>query len=1002
MIMTKANNNTKPVLARDYLNNPDKTSAAFIENPPWSARQPGQVRRFYRTGDLVQLNLADGSYSCKGRIDAQVKINGQRIELHEVEAHLERALGCKYPVAVETLSKHDGREAKLVAFVVLGDKHAGAAAGDGHQPSQTVPGVIVDKAMKQAFRAILAGVRDAMGKTAPSYMIPSLFIPLASMPLLASGKTDRQQLRHIASSIPASELGLLIEAATESTSASSPSAPHHRMQVETRMCQLWASVLGVDVTSIRSNLSFFSQGGDSILAIKLAGLCRASGVSVSVAQILQNPTLEAMCKTLQYKVVGLASNGSPKKLQEKNTQESLSSLACASRFDTAKFAETVVCPRLHVSPDNILDIIEATSTQASFIATGLLEGRGNTNYMLFELTGLIDPVQMETTCRKLVARHSILRTVFLPHQRRLWQVVLDKVELAFTKHRCGKWRQGHFAQKLIKADQGKPMKLGQPHVRFMYLDGGGKSGGLLIMRISHAQYDGMSIPVLFEDLCALYEEGKAGVEEDRRLSVLPPVFADFARASRRSNANGAEDYWQQLLQGSHMTNIVAHRSPPHARCKVKTLARDITIANTTKFTFANIAKASWALVLSKASESTDVVFGHLISGRNMGLPDGKGDINEVLGPCINMVPVRVRVDGSDLQDTIRQVYDQQLACIPYETFGLDQIVERCTDWPLWTRFSSIVQHQNLDGVEELMVSDAGFRFGDAACRFGAVQGEPDMFDVLIMTSPLPDDNKTVMGDPGRQRPHDENRMSVKFLFNDKALMPDLIIHLMDRFIANIELLTTGKHHLPLETPAPPSSDSGNANALMKNALLPVLPRSYTSNGIPIDCTRAALGRGLKFEEMMPEVRVLVRNAWDYVALLSTKADARERSVSSESTSGHDQTTIAFYDVWGSLLAAAQLADFYSQHGCLKISMEDVIEHPSMLAQSVLLTEKMDKGSTGGISKRSRPVRFGWWRKRKSVVAREIAEGTDAAAFKNVVQDVNFKVFDEKKVIAGEQ
>lgn len=835
-----------------------------------------------------------------------------------------------------------------------------------------------------------------MGKTAPSYMIPSLFIPIAAMPLLASGKTDRQQLRQIASSIPASQLRLFSEAATETTSAfssaSSPTAPHHPTQIETRMCQLWASVLGVDVTSIRPDLSFFSQGGDSILAIKLAGLCRASGLSVSVAQILQNPTLKAMCKTLEHKTVGLASSP-PKKLQEKAAQESLSSLAW---FDTARFAETVVCPRLHVSPDNILDIVEATSTQASFIATGLLEGRGNTNYMLFELTGLIDPVQMGTTCRKLVARHSILRTVFLPHQRRLWQVVLDKVELAFTTHRCGKWRQGHLAQKLIKADQGKLMELGQPYVRFMYLDGG-RSGGLLVMRISHAQYDGMSIPVLFEDLCALYEEGK--VEEDHQLSVPRPVFTDFARASHSSNANGAEDYWQQLLQGSHMTNIVAHRSPPHARCKVKTLAREITVANTTKVTFANIAKASWALVLAEASESTDVVFGHLISGRNMSLPDSKGDINEVLGPCINMVPVRVRVDGSDLQDTLRQVYDQQLACIPYETFGLDQIVERCTDWPLWTRFSSIVQHQNLDGVEELMVSDAGFRFGDAACKFGAVQGEPDMFDVLVMTSPLPDDNKAVISGPGRQHPHDENRISIKFLFNDKVLMPDLIVHLMDRFIANIDLLTTGKHDQPTEKPAPPSSDSGNANALMSKAgpIIPVLARKYAKKGMPIDRTRAALARGLKFEEMMPEIRMLVRNAWGHVALLSNK---RERSGSDESASGQGQTTIAFYDVWGSLLAAAQLADFYSQHGRLKISMEDVIKHPSMLAQSVMLTEKMDKGSMGSISKRLRPVRFGWWRKRKSIVAGESPKGTDATAIRKVMESANIKVTNKKKVLTN--
>lgn len=851
-------------------------------------------------------------------------MNGQRIEIHEVEVHLERALGSSYPVVVETLYKQDNHEAKLIAFIALGEKYT----HDDRQ-GRTGSGAMINEATKQAFRAILAGVRERMGKTVPSYMIPSFFVPLSTVPLLSSGKADRQQLRKIAGAVPPAELSILSEAATKPASASattsSPTAYHHT-QLQARMSQLWASVLGVDVALVRPDLSFFSQGGDSVLAIKLVSVCRAAGLSFSVSQILRNPTLEAMCKLPGPKAAARAPN-LQKSLSENKTDALLSPFPTP---DKAKLVKDIVCVQLQITPNNVADILEATHTQVSFVTTGLLEGRGNTNYMLFELTGQVDPARVETTCQQLVARHPILRTVFIAHQRCLWQVVLDKMAVNFTTYRCGKWRQGHLANKLIKADQAKPVSLGQQYIRFIYLDGQ-KSGGLLILRISHAQYDGMSIPVLFEDLCALYENQDDG-DHDRIVPVRP-IFSDFARASRNSNAQGAEDYWRTFLKGSHMTNVVAHTSPPHGRCKVTTLTSEIAVADATNFTFANIAKASWALVLAEVSASTDVVFGHLISGRNMCLPDGKGDINEVLGPCINMIPVRVRVNDSGGQDILHQVYDQQLACIPYETFGLDQIVERCTDWPLWTRFSSIVQHQNLNGIEELMASDAGFRFGDASCRFGAVQGEPDMFDILVMTSPLPT-HEVARGPVSRSPP--QNRIGVKFLFNETVLRPDLVAHLMERFVANVELLSTGNYQ-QMDKSVQLFSDLTSAGSPKIQPMIPVLARNYIDEGKPMDRTSVALASGFKFEEMVPEIQMLVRHAWDSVALSPRAATKFE----AEFESGYDHTTVAFYNIWGSLIAAAQLADFYSQNGRLQVSIEDVIEHPSMLAQTLLLAERMN-------------------------------------------------------------
>ena len=80
-----------PILARGYLNDDEKTVAAFINDPAWLLAgvggRPGRRGRLYKTGDLVRYN-SDGTLSFVGRKDTQVKIRGQRVELSEIEHHV--------------------------------------------------------------------------------------------------------------------------------------------------------------------------------------------------------------------------------------------------------------------------------------------------------------------------------------------------------------------------------------------------------------------------------------------------------------------------------------------------------------------------------------------------------------------------------------------------------------------------------------------------------------------------------------------------------------------------------------------------------------------------------------------------------------------------------------------------------------------------------------------------------------------------------------------------
>ena len=144
-------------LAMGYYNNPDKTSAAFTQNP-LNTSYPELI---YRTGDIVYMRK-DGNIVFKGRKDSLIKHNGYRIELGEIEHVIENDLKLvKYCCAVYQYNK------KEIVLYYESD----------HE--------ITDKEF-----------RTSVGKIFPSYMIPALFIRLDELPRNTNGKIDRLMLKN--------------------------------------------------------------------------------------------------------------------------------------------------------------------------------------------------------------------------------------------------------------------------------------------------------------------------------------------------------------------------------------------------------------------------------------------------------------------------------------------------------------------------------------------------------------------------------------------------------------------------------------------------------------------------------------------------------------------------------------------------------------------------------------------------------------------------------------
>lgn len=230
-------------VARGYLNLLELTAEKFIPDP--FSMEPGA--RLYKTGDLASY-LPDGNILYLGRIDHQVKIRGNRVELGEIEA---------------TLAEHAMVQASVVIAheVSPGDKRLAAYIVPGQENSQSI-----------------IELRDYLSKRLPEYMIPASYNFLEQLPLTASGKVDRKALP---------------EPKRVRPNLSDNYVPP-RNPTETTLTLVWEQVIGLDRVGIYDN--FLELGGDSIQCIQISSKANQAGIQVSPNQILELQTIEKLAE----------------------------------------------------------------------------------------------------------------------------------------------------------------------------------------------------------------------------------------------------------------------------------------------------------------------------------------------------------------------------------------------------------------------------------------------------------------------------------------------------------------------------------------------------------------------------------------------------------------------------------------------------------------------------------------------------------------------------------
>ena len=389
---------------------------------------------------------------------------------------------------------------------------------------------------------------------------------------------------------------------------------------EDAMQGLVAEVVGVDSSDVKKDASFFSLGIDSIVAIQFAKRLKGKGHKCSSADVMRYSTIRELAGLLAQR---RSTN------EEPVTNGHAHPPATAAKGTQAQGQE-----------GNIR--YPCTPLQSSMLTQTLgSDGSLYVHQHILRLSDQIRPSKVRSSWSKLVASVEILRTSFFfdeadgswygethPHHAFPWYIheqrnKLDDL-LSTVKQDFVFTAADDFSDPPWRADT---------------------VDNIFILSMHHSLYDGEGIGMLFASFAKLLQ------------SVKIPESPDFSEAAKEINRRQAdsEAFWLTHLQG--YKGIVPQESRSKFVKKRATLKLKVQEAlegcKSLGVTLQSVALLAYAQTLCAQYQQQDVVFGHVVSGRSLNLPDAENTI----GPLFNTVPVRINFSsiGSTNKDAAQSI-----------------------------------------------------------------------------------------------------------------------------------------------------------------------------------------------------------------------------------------------------------------------------------------------------------------------------------------------------------
>ncbi|KAL9106442.1 MAG: hypothetical protein Q9227_008530 [Pyrenula ochraceoflavens] len=646
-----------PLVGRGYLHDKIKTDQQFVLNPAWiSAFQSCDIPcRMYRTGDLARY-LEDGRVCYVGRVDNQVKIRGQRLELEEVEKRLQDCLtdikitGSKH-IVVDAVTFSGTANKQLVAFLCLS---AVNSIGYFEWDRQDSPIMQTSAPEQERFSDLISKLEANLKMLLPVWAVPSVWIPLRQLPFTVSRKIDRQRLNKMASSFPVKQLlGFL----TMTGPRHSHQATAMWSEKEERLRNLWAEACGIQPSRIEVDDNFFSIGGDSVLAIRLVATARASGLDISLDIVFRQPVLRDMAHSARELIT---------KVED---EDQLSPFDLLHSTRDAFHERRRAAEACSILEDNIEDIYPCSPFQESVLASYVQHPGTYDERFIYRIAESVDLVTLKAAWQAVARRTHVLRTRFFDYNSTLLQVVVNEPI---------KWEtvDGYLADFLVSSKKHHTPISGVLS-QFAVVRTPGSHQSFFVWSIHHALIDGWAES---QTVKAVEEE----YFKERSVDTKNLGFRKFIRHVQQQDNRAAQRFWMRQLVNApsptfpplpYPTHVPSVERSSHIKDHLEAFdsaefVYAVSLSQKSPHTTATLVQAAWILLLGIHSNATDIVTGTTFNGRAAQLKD----IERILGPTVATLPFRVRFrPDQKLADFLNSVQDQYLNITPYSQYGLQNI-----------------------------------------------------------------------------------------------------------------------------------------------------------------------------------------------------------------------------------------------------------------------------------------------------------------------------------------
>lgn len=648
-----------PLVGKGYLNRDDLSAEKFVMLPAYHTR-------VYRTGDLVRL-LHDDSFEFLGRIDDQVKLRGQRLEIGEINHIVLTADSTIKDSATMVLKHHAQQKEHLVTFFSTAKQRL-----RNLQPSLL---------MNQESRSLTTKIRRNCTEKLPAYMVPTHFLAVSTIPLSINNKVDHKSLKALYEKASTESMEDPFDDDNRSTNGDSG----HINQV----ADVLASFLQIPISRITPTSRLFHLGLDSISAIGLAAALRRNGFpNTGVATILRHPVVKELANAISLEDLSGRSEA-----------------VNAARESIRSFGErhlASIVASMEVNKSQLEHVAPCTPLQEGMISKIMRTGSQDTTYFScfrFQLQPKVDIARLSKAWSAAQRSISILRTFFVSTADGYAQVVLSECPQSVKIKNCidhsdpnMSTQQQRFGNWVKSA---KSLSTSLPWTVELLTS---RSNSIMNLYIFHGLYDGNSLSLLLQAVKQYYDAPD-------KLFPSAMQFYEALPYGPLLSSSDEKAFWSSRLRcfsSLKLRPLDANRN----ELRYSTFKETITngslqsVCNNLNVTTTAIFQASLLYALHKHFKS-EPSMGVVVSGR----ATAQEDLGAVIGPMFNTIPYAINClqARSTFADLIQECHKFNVDVIPYQQTPLRKIA-RYIDQDINKGLFDVLfvfQKSSLDGDNEL-------------------------------------------------------------------------------------------------------------------------------------------------------------------------------------------------------------------------------------------------------------------------------------------------------------